>query len=609
MKKFFIALLTIFSLITPVYASGDVDLEKTTIDAVIDQNGNTTITETWQIDFDGSFSRFERNIPLNDGEKITNISVFIDGKEAKALDYPDDRRPSGYYYVDYSSDEVVLAIYMSAYYDTKTFVIEYTTNKATLCYKDVLEFNYNMIGDEWDYDIGFVSGTITFPTVASQSEDIYVWGHGPTNGNVEVTSSSSVYYECEDFPSNTTLNIRLLLPSELFNMEKINKEYLEEIIEEETSYAKQESARQKWEKIKLFVSGGLGGIIGLGSIIYLWIKRRRLLNEIQPALKPDYYRDLPSDLTPSEVIDLMNYVGHDFDEKNKFASTLMSLSLKGLIEFEEYEKEGLFKNKKMTKMHILQNDEAYAKLKPHEITLYRFIEFAGKDGETTFDEIDDLTNRRPRYCKDKLDSFRQSSHTSIERQGYLDLRLKIGKFLLISFVVTLLGALTIPFVPLFGVPLVVCGVISIFLSSNIKRYTQKGADEVALWEAFERFLKEFTLMDEKELPELVMWEEYLVYATAMGIGERVLKQLPEKYPNFYETDFYRHSYVRHFYYGRQPNVDMFDHFNDFSRKLNTAMHYTENSGGRGGSFSSGGGHGGGFAGGGHSSGGGGGRFS
>jgi len=189
----------------------------------------------------------------------------------------------------------------------------------------------------------------------------------------------------------------------------------------------------------------------------------------------------------------------------------------------------------------------------------------------------------------------------------LDLRVKTGHLILLSIVVIALGAVSIPFVPFFGIPMTVCGVISILLSGTTKRYTQKGADEVALWEAFERFLKEFTLMDEKELPELVMWEEYLVYATAMGIGEEVLKQLPEKYPDFYESDFYHRSYMRHFYYGRRPNIDVFDHFNDFSTKMNTAMHYTENSGGKGGSFSSGGG--GGFAGGGHSSGGGGGRFS
>lgn len=606
MKKF-LACLFVFLLVLKPVSAEEVELERTQVDAVIHNNGTTTITETWEIDFDGSFSQYERIIPLNDNETISNIHVYVDGLESQPLTYHDGHRPHGYYYAEYSSDELILYIYMDAFYETKTFTIEFTTNKATMAYKDVLEFNYNMVGDDWEYEMNHVSGTIKFPQVASKDEDIYVWGHGPANGMVEVASNQSVYYECENLDPYTTLNIRLLLPSELFSCDKINQEYLESIIEEEAKYAKEEASRQKWAKIKYIVSGGLGLIGGVGGALYIFIKRRRLQNEIIPSEQPEYYRDLPSDLSPSEVIDLMNYVGHDFDEKNKFASTLMSLSLKGMIEFEEYEEEGLFKTKTKTKMHILQNDEAYAKLKPHEITLYRFIEFAGKDGTTTFDEIEALTRTRPKYCKTKLDTFRQSSHEQIERAGYLDLRLSTGKLVLFSLGILIVGGIFAGFLPLFGIPMILGGVACLLLSSTMKRYTQKGADEVALWEAFERFLKEFTLMDEKELPELIMWEEYLVYAVAMGIGEKVLKQLPEVYPNFYETDFYHRSYVRHFYYGRQPNIDLLDNFNHFSTQMNTAMHYTENSGGRGGSFSSGGG--GGFAGGGRSSGGGGGRFS
>lgn len=606
MKKFLLAFLILFTMIKPVYAD-EVEIEKTNVDAHINIDGTAQITETWQIDFDGSFSRYERIIPLNDGEIITNLKVYIDGRLAQPLDYPDDRRPAGYYYASYSSDELIIAIYMDAFYETKTFTIEFTTNKATLCYKDVLEFNYNMIGDQWDYEIGYVQGTITFPQVANQNEDIYVWGHGPANGNVEITTNSSVFYSCEQFPENTNLNIRLLLPSSLFKMEKINKEFLEEIVQEETQYVKQEAAKQKWQKIKYFLEGGIGSVVGLGSVIFMWLQRRKIQKSILPKETPEYYRDLPSDLTPSEVIDLMNYVGHDFNEKNKFSSTLMALSLKGLIEFEEYETQGLFGSKTKTKMLVLENEEAFNQLKEHEKILYQFILTVGHDGQTTFEEIDQYTMSRPNYCKNQLDLFRQSSQTSIEKEGYVDMRINNNKAILISICLALVGGVLTPFVPLLGIPVLVGGIVCLLLGGTAKRYTQKGADEVVLWEAFERFLKEFTLMDEKELPELTMWEEYLVYATAMGIGDKILKQLPEKYPQFYESRIYTTSYVRHFYYGRQPNLHMFDTFEDFSNRLNTAMHYEENTSGKGGSFSSGGG--GGFAGGGRSSGGGGGRFS
>ena len=38
------------------------------------------------------------------------------------------------------------------------------------------------------------------------------------------------------------------------------------------------------------------------------------------------------------------------------------------------------------------------------------------------------------------------------------------------------------------------------------------------------------MFDEKELPELVVWQRFLAYAAALGVAERVLEQLPVKYP-------------------------------------------------------------------------------
>jgi hypothetical protein len=53
MKKLLLSLLVMFTLIQPVHAS-EVELDKTTVDAVISQDGSVRISETWQINFDGT---------------------------------------------------------------------------------------------------------------------------------------------------------------------------------------------------------------------------------------------------------------------------------------------------------------------------------------------------------------------------------------------------------------------------------------------------------------------------------------------------------------------------------------------------------------------------
>ena len=75
---------------------------------------------------------------------------------------------------------------------------------------------------------------------------------------------------------------------------------------------------------------------------------------------------------------------------------------------------------------------------------------------------------------------------------------------------------------------------------------QQSEDDLALWSAFGRFLDDFTTFDQKELPEFPVWRDYMVYAVAMGKGQKVAKALAVKYPEAFsegtissDDDFYR----------------------------------------------------------------------
>ena len=64
-----------------------------------------------------------------------------------------------------------------------------------------------------------------------------------------------------------------------------------------------------------------------------------------------------------------------------------------------------------------------------------------------------------------------------------------------------------------------------YKASNAILFTQFGADEQAKWYGLYNFLNSDTLMNETEVPELILWEKYLIYATAFGISEKVIKAL------------------------------------------------------------------------------------
>jgi len=61
--------------------------------------------------------------------------------------------------------------------------------------------------------------------------------------------------------------------------------------------------------------------------------------------------------------------------------------------------------------------------------------------------------------------------------------------------------------------------------------TQFGEDETRRWRGLYEFLNSETLMNERTVVELPLWEQYLVYATAFGISDKVIKAIQIRCPD------------------------------------------------------------------------------
>ena len=58
--------------------------------------------------------------------------------------------------------------------------------------------------------------------------------------------------------------------------------------------------------------------------------------------------------------------------------------------------------------------------------------------------------------------------------------------------------------------------------------TKLGKEKKQQLYALRNFLNDFSRLNEKEIPEVYLWEQYLVYATLFGIGDKVLKSMKLK---------------------------------------------------------------------------------
>lgn len=143
-------------------------------------------------------------------------------------------------------------------------------------------------------------------------------------------------------------------------------------------------------------------------------------------------------------------------------------------------------------------------------------------------------------------------------------------------------------------------ILLVFLYNNKKR-TVEGTYEYKKWKAIRNYLRDFGSFNDKEVPEIELWEKYLVFATLFGCSKKILKvmKLEEiENPNMPSDIYYNFRLA-----------------NTITRTITSSyasarsVYAAENSS-SGGGYSSGGGGGGGFSSGGGSfgGGGGGGRF-
>lgn len=120
------------------------------------------------------------------------------------------------------------------------------------------------------------------------------------------------------------------------------------------------------------------------------------------------------------------------------------------------------------------------------------------------------------------------------------------------------------------------------MASRENVFTQKGVNEKEQWKAFKKYMEDFSLLKDKEVPALVVWEKYLVFATAFGISEKVLKQLKVIYPEM--TDMNSTMYNTYSYIYIMNSVNIGDCINS---SVYSAI--SSSGSGAGGGFSGGGG--------------------
>ena len=551
------------------------------------------------------------NNDLYDGDEIMNLrvgSISDDGE----LTFDDFNRSVNYFdEVSYASNgdskkytntyymgEDYLKIYNPSDLD-EIFYIEYTVTDVVVIHEDIAELAWNTLGDGYRENIGDYEVKVVLP---NSDSDYRVWLHGPLNGEIERTNNKEAIGTFNFLGAYNPVSVRLIFNKDLVpNATKVSgltaKDAIIDYQTELSDEANRERERIQRQNMILIISSSVWALIAISLAVGVYLREK---NMKKTAFNMEYFRDFPASYGP-EVLEYL--LDKNVTEKS-LSATILNLIYKKVLKVEVIDR----KLKDDYKLVLQEYDEA-SLTETEKIALNLIINEIGNSKEVVLSTIrkhcSTLSNAN--NVMDLYNDFIRKSKSLGKSELFFATTPGLVAF---SVIFSLLG-LVLTFIS-FALDLSWLGIIIIILMIALiifvitrKFYTKKGAEHYAKWMAHKKFLEDFSRFNEKELPEVTLWDKYLVYATILDCADKLSKEMELKMPNMDTTNT---TYV-----GYNPYMTHYIITTNLYSSINSGIHTavaSSRSSIAASQSSSGGGFGGGSIGGGGSfgGGGGGGRF-
>ena len=509
----------LFFLISIVSFAASFRIEKLDIEANLQKDGSMVVSEAVTYDID----------------EINGVYFDIDAKGFGELEYiqvfEDDQNTGGFKEVDSSNYEVSVSdelyrikLYSKNHNNRRTFKFVYKLPEAITVYDDVAQFNRKMVGKEWQQGINYITAKVIIPVSASyDNSNILVFGHGPLTGEVD-KEGNTVIYKLNNYYPGDFLEAHILMEPEIFseyNKSKIvHKDMKQKLLDMEAKLAdeanaERDKARRQPNKFKkLFGKQGLM----LGVLVSIWgalmfyiygIYRRK--NRVKNSVGK-YLRELPDDSSPALVGSFMT----DSISGNEILATIVDLIRRKILRLETSEEKSI--------ITLVGNTE---KLSAQERVIVDIYINDFGDGKSLDLKSFGFFQKVPMSVARKFEKWRAMVQSEMNRknltyQGLGCLGVIFFAFfpMIFTFAGLVIGMITGNKMFLL---IVVMGII-LFVSGAKARYPRKELAEAKdKWQAFKNFLSDYSQLEEAKITSVHLWEQYFVYAVALGVSEKVVK--------------------------------------------------------------------------------------
>lgn len=614
---------------TPSASASTYSLPRVNIQAQVAENGDLYVTEGRTFAFEDDANGVFWNIPLSTNQQgvASTVSVLgvsaCDGafeseaearRSARPLSAVSSADPGDVdvYTVGNDGGSLNLKVFMpSADGDESTVWVSYVIRGAVMSWSDTAELYWQFIGSEWEEDAEDVRLSVTFagagkgPSAVTGSDvaNFRAWGHGPLDGvvslDVDDPSNPSVTLTAPVVRSGQFAEVRVAFPADWVpSLQPVSDARLDAIMDEEAQWAEEANARRETARVVSAAGTVALTFLPVALLVTSIFLRKTRFASPRPAFSETYFRDLPSQDHPA-VLSALVYGGKV--EDCAFVATIMKLADDRVIEVAHESREenrflGLGKKKaEVYKLRLRDCERAKDPIDHAVLKLY-FGPLPQNGDEVDFDSFKE-SDHVGKYIED----FKDEVLAELERRRLTNLvpdSFKIFVVLLAS-VLVLAGLIFIIFTDGVNLPWILAGMAlscaSAFVALTAKCYSQEAVELLNRCNALERWLEDFTNLDEAVPDDLILWNKMLVLAVAFGVSADILRDLASAVPaerrmnddGSYAYPIYWWCYA-HGGIG-SPMGEMSDAYRDTVRALSSSQ--ASSSGGFGGGFSGGGGGG------------------
>ncbi|MSD83059.1 DUF2207 domain-containing protein [Lactobacillus curvatus] len=521
----------------PVQAADTYAITRYQVNVDIQPDGSAQVEQKTVFDIQDTIRGMyiNQNLQTNVGQskKLVNPQVAVNGQPFSQS----EANTEGTFSLTDAQQHYRFKLYQSAQNgDQLAVTLKYQLQNLVINYRDTAELNWKVIGDAWDSDLQNVQIVIQLPAKLKKA-DLKSWTHGNLDGHQVVEPDKGrVTIQLANNPAHQFVESHIIFPTAVTaeNANKIDKPRQAAIIKQETRLAQQANQNRQAQQRRYWLLSVMAVLLAPVLFVLIFRKVRKTLPVITyTGQAPEHVYDLPDKNGPAVVRQLLALPITEQARTESLSATILDLvARKNLtIDVQEPTKKRFHKKTPQFSLTLMTRNQ----LSHSEQKLITWLFDVIGDGQhVRLFEIEQYPKRHSATLFNQYyHGWQAAVTTEVNRSGWLrehiaELMTSLNYWLigLGGLILILICGALIELVAWWTlIPMGLVFLLTLWRKFHLQLWTQLGYEKRGEWLGFKQMLKDISTLDMANVPDVLLWDRYLSYATAFGIADKVVKAL------------------------------------------------------------------------------------